>query len=245
MLYYNILNPGVKIMNIINFIIRKNLFLMFAIIVAVVLGSCFSPWKGEAGEGYLTINLGGTSRAMVTSEEIAAMEHEITLTGPGETITRNVTGVGAATFNVVAGTWTVSVRAVGDTPEDYNLDDDLPADIFPPRILRALGETVVTVKTGETTTAAVTMVNIMEVTSFEQLRKAIEMASDDGEEEIIVIKNSFDFPYDISDIWIDMNKNITLIAEETVTISRESGGSSGFFSINDGRLNLGKSGMRG
>ena len=85
------------------------------IFVTFILAACFSPWQGE--EGNLTISLGGNARSATwppTNENgiLPALEHRITLRGPGETQNRTLLpGISTGKFNVNSGLWTVTIEA--------------------------------------------------------------------------------------------------------------------------------------
>jgi len=193
--------------------------LLTACIAAIFTAACFSPWDGAGagGDGIITINLGSsTPRMAATLDEISS--HEITLTGPGGTITETFTG-GTATFSVSPGTWSVSVRAVGNRPEEY---EDYSSDFSSETMLRAIGETEVVIKAGEHTSTTIDMFPATEVETGNQLSLAVYLANEEGKKEYIVITESFSIeewtiPINKND---DFARNIVLRAEKDVILHR-------------------------
>jgi len=205
------------------------LFFIFAIII-LIAGSCFSPWKGETGEGKLIINLSLGSRAIIDPEKIALFEHEIILKGPGGTISRKINGTGTVSIELAAGKWDLKIRAtehdpLGDSPAAHG------------QILRALGWSNVTIKAGQISTARVDMFSASTVTDWEELKGLIEDVDLPQllPEEIFVIKGDLS----VTD-YIIVDRKITIIAEsDDVFIQRAFKNDNvywSFFSVETGGL---------
>ncbi|MCL2319156.1 MAG: hypothetical protein FWC45_03660 [Treponema sp.] len=229
---------------------KPQLLFVFAAlaIIALAFGTCFSPWKGDTGMGTLTINLGINSRLAVSPGEIDFFEHEVTLIGPGGTITRKLPESGAVTFELAQGNWVAVVRATGDTPAGYNIPPGTgPGNtgLFPSRMIRAYGEVTAVIKAGQSSSAVIPMQGAVEVENFAQFAKAVELCTP-GHEEIIIINDSFSIGSGFSGFSIsNQDMNIRLITEKNVRITMDSGSLTPFFLISDGSLSLGSSGMRG
>ena len=159
----------------------KNIYIFFALLGIAAFSACTNPFSGGGnGEGMITIAFDSApvpaafaARAVVQPEEIPSMTHEITLTGSGgRTITRTIEGSGPAAISVPPGNWRVSVRAIGPRPDAL---DDLPnPDIFPARMVRAVGETSVEVIAGQSSPARIGMTSVIGIDSYPQLQAADE-----------------------------------------------------------------------
>ena len=236
----------------------------FFIILAVVslLTACFSPWTGDSS---ITINLGRSMGRFDFEDEsqIDGFEYNITLRGPGGTVTKHVKESGPVTFQVVPGNWTVDVRAIGDNP--WIDVPEIPNSIRnKERLLRALGlEANIEVKAGANRAVPLEMNSAMEVSNWDELYFARSQANLSGKEEIILIntsKNEIEANYPVS---ISINSsfdpkflNITLMSDSDVTLKRSPElDNSGepvfsfpyqFFEIGqNATLTLGKPGMTG
>ena len=215
---------------------KKNLsFFPVLAISLFFLSTCFTGYRG--GTGTLFIGLGGNGaggRYYVQPDEIASLEHEIVLTGPGGTITQKFTGSGTVSFELAAGNWDIKIRALGERPVEYS--DFFPYDAH---MLRALGWANVDISAGKSSTAKIDMLSATEVTNQEQL---ISVFGSGGftvvdpellPEEIIVIKNQLVLDYSATTI----NRRITIIAEkEDGIICRDTSFGDSFFNILDGGI---------
>ncbi|GHV69708.1 hypothetical protein AGMMS49928_13180 [Spirochaetia bacterium] len=165
--------------------------LVTVFVVLCFFSACWSPWQGDAGDGTLTLNFGGTtglSRVAVDPPaELAGMVFTVTLSGPGPTLTQTVSGSGTVSFLVNPGIWTVDVRAMGAPPFNY-IDSITPPDpkAFPDRILRAIGSATVTVQPGANA-AQIPLHTATEVHNDRQLTTAVDHARDDGKPEYILV----------------------------------------------------------
>ena len=238
--------------------------LLAGFFLLVLFSGCFSPWTGN---GTLTINLGGqASRMLVERDEVPDFEYEILLEGPGGTINKTVKGGRTIAIDLAAGTWDLTLRAIGKTPDGYNdewVDEGdeegdgyfIHGNTFPDKMLRALGWSTVEIKAGQKKTANIDMQAATEVRNEDQLRRALQAANiynkeymetlgdaeiDGASEEIIVIASDITIEGEVT---IQISGNITFIAEKPVTITRGAAGT--MFEINYCTINLGKQGMKG
>ena len=199
------------------------LFLLSIVILTAGLTACFSPWTGNKGS--ITINIGSDNQSEAAVRvlvdpgvELAMMEHKITLKGPGGTITRTIKGNGSVNLEIVAGTWTVDVRAIGKRPMEYDAGQG-----FPERMLRAIGMETVEVSGGASVTVPLKMTTATEAASWDQLVYAIGKADPSGKKEIIVLSGDMtaNSRAHLSDLNTDTVINhITLIADRNITIKR-------------------------
>ena len=105
---------------------KKRVFVILAA-VALVLGACFSPWKGD--EGTLSIHIGGPAAGGLAGRaadgaafdladtDILRLEHTITLSGgPGpEQTQKNIKYGDTVNFSAAPGRWTITITAfLGD-----------------------------------------------------------------------------------------------------------------------------------
>jgi len=92
---------------------KKLIFVSFAAI-ALVLGACFSPWKGDEGTFSVSIGGGDSRTAWNDPEILAGLKHTITLSdGPGPDQTRpNVKYGSTVHFAVTPGSWLISITAL-------------------------------------------------------------------------------------------------------------------------------------
>jgi len=222
-----------------SFIKTMNVF--FGVALLLVLSGCFSPWKGE--EGNLTVSLDGPARAIGDiSAENSNFDHEIILDGPGGTVSQTFKkGTTSASFQLAAGTWNVTVRAMGQIPDDNQSGSQYRECGFPDRMLRALGFTSVQIAAGQNTIAKIPMVTATEVFTPSQLSCAINMVNMDRMQEYILIANDIAiYPVSLS------NQSVTLLAEKDVRLTRDDYTSTDMIDIENGsELTLGGPGMKG
>ncbi|MDR0443591.1 MAG: hypothetical protein LBH44_09315 [Treponema sp.] len=97
---------------------KRMVFIVSAVFIALSLGSCFTGWTGD--EGSITISIGGgDGRAAAwpptnKNGALPLLEHKITIYGPaGQEYSRTIkAGETSTTFSsVAAGTWKVNVEA--------------------------------------------------------------------------------------------------------------------------------------
>ena len=216
----------------------RRAYVLFALLGIAALSACSNPFRGGSGDGSITIAFGsGAGRLAVTIDDIT--NHEITLIGGGgEPIIRDVGASGSVSIPVSPGTWTISIRAYGDRPGEYNA-------AFPARtMLRAVGLSEVEVTAGENTRAVIQMISATEAANHAQLYAAINMARTDyGREKIIVLMGDIAAGNQYTVIG---DHNITFIAygDTDVIISRAPEFTGTLFSIY-GALNIGRPGSSG
>jgi uncharacterized repeat protein (TIGR02543 family) len=231
---------------------KKSLFFLTTIFTFLV-SSCFSPWQGE-GNLELSLGGGGRSRSLVDksagSQELAALSYKLVFSGPGGTFTRSLgEGTTRAVYKLANGKWRISVRAYAD--RDATPYAAYP-NIFPPgQMLRGVGETEVEV-TSSGASVVIELTSATEVENWVQLEEAASgtyllQPSNQGREEIIFIKKSFEINPTGSAAAVGIGRNITLTADTPVILSAVDGFlESGCFDISSGcRLTLGKPGMTG
>ena len=221
------------------FINKKTLivFIILVIAMALVLGTCFSPYGADMGD--LTVSIGNSSRAIIPPGDEHGFEHEVILIGSGGTYNQTFTGTGTARFtNIMPGSYSVIVRAVGDNPGTYTA--------FPSRMLRAYGLDIAQIRAGRANDIYINMLPATEVTSEAQFRQALLLAND-PRGEYIVIKEDIEFASMVTqtDPIIVIDKKITLIAEENVTLSTQTNTVMFHSTSAPGHLELGAPGMRG
>jgi len=99
---------------------KKRIFVILAA-CTLVLGGCFSDWKGD--EGTLRIRIGddadGRSAFGLGKEDVSRLVHTITVSGgPGPSQTRKNIKYGATVdFSVTPGRWNISITAYLDGQE--------------------------------------------------------------------------------------------------------------------------------
>ena len=196
---------------------RRIISYSITIVIIAILGSCFSPWRGNGGSATLTINLGPLPRAIIEQGEIAGFTHEIVLTGPGETITRTVNVPGSIVINLEPGIWTVAIKARGAVSNSY----DITAFPLDHPYLRAMGWGIVDVIEGKRNTVRINMIPAVEISNIEQLVAVINAIDDLSEiEKIIVISNDMNLQ-NTDGISIKPGQTIIITAEENVIIKTD------------------------
>ncbi|MDR3249204.1 MAG: hypothetical protein LBT39_10515 [Treponema sp.] len=216
--------------------------LKYGIVLAVVcalLGSCFSPYKdGEDGLGAIVIGL-PDARSVVTDAEAGSLSYTVTLTGPGDTITRTISSMGLS-VKVIPGDWVVEIKAYGK--ENGGISG---LDTF----LRAVNRPVtVTVRPGENTPAIINMVTATEIdvttsTAWVDLQTAATGTTATGREEIIYLKGNGTHSFTGAAQTISIQRNVTIIAEGSWTITR-AGLNAPLFSVGpNGNLTLSGTGL--
>ena len=184
--------------------------------------------------GTLTIQFDWDTRP--EDSELAGMFHEVTLTGSGETLTRSFEGAGPASMSIPAGRWYITIRSEGDRLPI--LDDD----VFPARMVRAIGGTSVEVISGQSTSADIAMISAVGVASHEQLEEAFRAADELNQITIALLD---DITFSGTPVGISIPaKDITLVSDTNVRISRGTLDGEMFY-LDSGRLTLGRPGMGG
>ena len=205
-------------------------------LLIILCNACFSPINAETGN--LTISWGDITRAFVQQSELNNFSYTVKLQGPGETIQNsyNYNRAVSASFKVIPGKWTVTVKG--------SMDNNL----------KVMGIEQVNVKPGKNSKVIIYLYTAAEVKSWAELNNAVTandpLIGSTSREEIIIVKDSFeisDFGLILSDCTITVKRPIIIIAENDVIISRRAAGTSAsFFKVeNNGSLTLGKKGMEG
>jgi len=119
--------------------------LAIVLVISLLLTGCFSPWRGDETKGTITITFGdGSGRAALSwdnNTQIEDLEHIIRLfNGPGpDQIREGVKANQPANFTIAPGRWEISVEAYKDG------------------VLKAVGSTVIEVKTGPNDAVSIKM----------------------------------------------------------------------------------------
>jgi hypothetical protein len=209
--------------------------LLIYTLIACILSSCFSPMSGDDRYGTIVFGGGDTSRAAVPTGELPDMKYRITMEGPGGTVDSGLlAGNGSGvnyTAKVLPGSWNILVKA-------YNVDNTL----------RAHSRFTVTVSGGGTAAPNSTLTPIVSVKSWAELKDALEGGNSanlaipiselvENGDTIYITRNLF------ATLAINPSlvPNITLAAEDTVTIRRESTHTGEFFYVGTNHLTLGDS----
>ena len=175
--------------------------------IAVFITSCFSEWDGNglSGASGITINLGGPQGKAINPAEIANMDFEIILKGPGGRINKTVKGGGSVTIQVIPGKWAVQVR--GREPAAASLQP----------VLRTMGITHdIDVKTGTSTQVPLKMLQAVELSSFYGFDDDINNIFDENGGYILLTGSS----EVTAPIGIGQGGEITILADVDVTITR-------------------------
>ena len=222
---------------------NRNIVMIIAALCMIIMGACFSPWDGSGSQGNIVINVG--SGARLAASDIK--EYKITLTDSGETSISKTTPGGTVDFSVPPGNWNILVRAMGNMvggigpiipPSSPSSDD----------VLIGYGKKDVEVKAGAITDVTVTVELLPEgvtevVSAWTDLENALEKAT---KNETVMLTSNLRVN---SSIQIPSGKNITLLAQGSVTIKKADNGNfdnSMFRVPSDSSLTLGvKEGMPG
>jgi hypothetical protein len=209
----------------------------------LLLSTCFSPW---AGNGNLTITWGNSGGGRwIDPSNLPNYDYTVTLRGPGGTIEKKFAkGVPSGSFNVVPGTWNVTVKGyVIKGNEGYEYLE-----------LYVMGIEQIEVKPGQGNRETIAMYSVEEIddwNGFNKLGKySPETALDGIGNRSLMILITEDLVAD-SSLSIPVNVPFIFVAERDVTISRASGYASEFFKVYSGQygdimtLTLGKNGMGG
>ena len=211
--------------------------------VTVLFGACFSFWNGD--EDNLTIVWGntGNNRNFVSEEELPNLRFTVTLTGPGPKQEETFTGVPSASFKVIPGLWTVTIkgeRSIGSVGIPW----------FEPRVM---GIEQVEVTDGKNDPKVIKIYTVTEVNSWYELNDAInesytylEFDSEYPREELIILKEGEAGYVPVSTLeTINIQRPIILISEVPVEFVRVSTSYSLFSVGMNGSLTLGLNGMPG
>ena len=228
-------------------------YIFYFAFISVLFGACFSFWSGD--EDNLTIVWGntGNNRSFVEEEDLASYRFTVTLTGPGPKQEETFTGVPSASFKVIPGLWTVTIKGEGIS----YITGPFPGTHYE---LKVMGIEQVEVTDGKNDPKVIKIYTATVVDSWDGLYFAVNdlsktsglYPSEDGppREELILLTESFEienlaeFPPEIYGIQI--NRPIILVTETPVVISNVNEIGDSFFTIIDGAsLTLGLPGMTG
>ena len=221
-------------------------YILIVAAAALILAMCFSPWAGDSGN--LTLVWGSRERAWEPAslgDDLSTFEYTVTLKGPGGTIEETFTGVPSATFDVISGTWNVTIKGtrtvtaagVGPAPGDYFI----------------MGIEQIEVKAGQKSTEQVTMYNAYEITAwsdFNYINTNYPNATLPTTRPLIfLITNDLEASTKVKITSSGgLNREWFLVSEKNVTIEKATGFNDIFFEIGPYAtypVHLGKPGMIG
>ena len=217
----------------------KSMRFYLAVIFAIIVSGCFSPWKGDEGAGTFSIGVGSeegeTDARFLNWGVVWDLVHTIRLSGgPGPDQVRTVTHNQTMSFSVAPGHWNISVEA--------RKNGELIARGFSGANIRPGPNGMVSVQMRPE------LIWKEEVSDWQGIAEIVS-GSVAGSEIVILIKNDYHAfnTFNADDkIVIGGGKQITLVANDYVTIHRDSGFNDSFFSVEGGgTLTLGKTGMAG
>ena len=215
------------------------------LVLTVLLSACFNSLAEQEGKLSIVWGKTGNSRAFLQEGDLPGLRYFVTLTGPGKTQEHSFFRVPSATFTVIPGTWTVTIKGYESS--------------FYGDFLKVLGIEQVHVTAGRNGVKTASMYTASEAGSWAELNGIVSGENNSSftdtsfpggvREEIIIIKNSFDFNPQNGDGTINIIRPIILISETDEIIGRDGTWPSpfaSFFSVSSGGiLTLGKSGMAG
>ena len=222
-------------------------YLIYFIFITFLFGACFSFWNGD--EDNLTIVWGntGNNRNFVSEEDLPNLRFTVTLTGPGSKQEETFTGVPSASFKVIPGLWTVTIK--GEGPNSNETVPGLEYDLE----LKVMGIEQVQVTDGRNDPKSIKIYTVTEVNSWVELNFAINLSSTYSEfdieyprEELIILRDGEAGYIPVSTLeTINIQRPIILISEVPVEIVRVSTSYSLFAVGMNGSLTLGLNGMPG
>ena len=133
---------------------KKLLFGVCFVLIAVLMCGCFSPWRGDEGNLSIVWGNSGNSRYITQIDFEALSVFRVILKGPGGTIEEDFNGKPGATFSLIPGTWSVVVKGI-DTSQGESL--------------AAMGIEQIEVRAGTKTSATINMYTAVEVNSWGSL----------------------------------------------------------------------------
>ncbi|MCL1927741.1 MAG: hypothetical protein FWG07_02970 [Treponema sp.] len=217
-------------------------YILIVAAAAFILAMCFSPWAGNSGNLTLVWDGGGRAwTAAPVGDDLSTYNYTVTLKGPGGTIEERFSGgVGSATFDVIPGTWGVTVKG---TKTGTAVGAPTVFDYF------IMGIEQIEVKAGKKTSEPVTMYNAYEIKDWSDFNYLSSLAL--GRPMIYLIAN--DLKADTSGYYpsplttANLARDCFFVAEKNVTIGRANKNSQkNFFEITGTTtVTFGKSGMSG
>ena len=241
---------------------KKILYGICFLSLVVLIGACFSPWRGEEN-GNLSIVWGNTEnsggRLIHDLVDPDLTGYKVILKGPdGKQQEYDFSGVPGASFSVAPGTWNVTVKGGTEYRNDYPGEEDGELEI------KILGMSQIEVKAGEKTTENIDMYNMMEVFGWSDLDDLInsnygyctDPECNITRHEIIYVLKSED-PLQSCEYVVDNTLSVffpvIIVADGDIILKRYNDPDSGerfndpFFSLSEreSRLTLGLPGMNG
>jgi hypothetical protein len=187
--------------------------------VVLFPGGCLSPLDPSGGNGSIRITMPGGGAALTAISNKDALSYELFFSGPeGRTEGRSAQLGETVTIRVIPGRWTVTVKAFD------------PANLSTPK---AVGESSLEVQAGTNNNASVKLAVYSEVSTFAELKAAVETGDDD---DFIVVKGDI-----TATDYIDLNadKTVTIVADGDCTISRDGTYTGAMLGVHGGHLVLG------
>ena len=205
----------------------------------LLLSTCFSPW---AGNGNLTITWGNSGGGRwIDPSNLPNYDYTVTLRGPGGTIEKKFAkGVPSGSFNVVPGTWNVTVKG-------YVIKGNQGYEYLE---LSVMGIEQIEVKPGQGNRETIALYNAVEINEWGEL--VIEIGSfsglNPGQSGMVLINK--DLVAGSDPVCPPDGVPVIIVAERDITISRSSGNSYPFFNCDSSfgeklTLTLGRKGMNG
>jgi len=231
---------------------KKNFYLLSFSLIAILVSSCFSPWRGNEGSLSIVWGSASNSRAVHREDLQYISVYRVILNGPGGTMEEEFTGIPGASFSLVPGTWNVMVKG------GYYQSITGSASLY----LQIIGMTQIEIRAGEKSTAKIMMYDAAEVDSWTNLNTAALTGNGplcttpgcpqygDYHEQIILLKQGIYEANYATVSTINVTWPIILVAEEKVTVKRVGTTTSNFFNLSSGsgtnaKLTLGQPGMTG
>ncbi|MCL1927742.1 MAG: hypothetical protein FWG07_02975 [Treponema sp.] len=223
---------------------------LLAVFVVLILTTCFSPWTGNSGNLTLVWGNTGSERWEFDNSSFGNFNYVVTLRGPGGTIEKRFEkGIGSANFDVIPGTWNVTIKGyepiyVGGQGGNLSL----------------MGIEQIEVKAGQKKSETIVMHNAVEVNSWNELVSCLTISlvypsyipqsipgtsPPEYRSFLFLINNDLEVDSFIS---IPTDVPVILVAEEDVRIYRDTSHIGSFFSATSstgGSLTLGMKGMSG
>ena len=206
---------------------KKNSLIYCAFAILILFSGCFSPWLGD--DGNLTIVLGGSNGARFAfwgHSELVTFR--ITLTGPGPTQVHEIPVGSNVSFKVIPGSWVIKVVG-GRITNDQGDFNTLVMGIKP-----------VEVKAGRNSIETVELHTYTRADHWDALNQIIHGLPygehDDrfDRTQIVVLRPGSSWHVGGVGVWpgaINIDRQIILVAEEDITITRNTDFAGSFLPI--------------
>ena len=215
------------------------------IFIAVLVCSCFSPWQGDEDQGNnLTIRWGDAtdSSGRFVDSILRNDVVLISLTGPGDTINQGfIGGASLASFTVVPGTWTATVK-ISSLSKFGN-------------VLKLMGIEQIEVEAGKKTEVKFNLYTASEIGTWKELEAAINDPTNNNPDNFFPkiklgpgIRTEL---FLLTESLIEVGEPITiirpiiLVAEKRVALASTTEDDPFVFGGQDGSLTVGLPGMTG